>query len=179
MALTRLTSRIRPLPFEVAPSLTATSPRTACIFPIFPYSFRSTSIYGREQSHSVFLRNVCYHCFVTHASFTMTPSHQKNVSKILCSNLRGNNWRSFSSGDSKLPLLSSLQEEVLKVESYPPGFISTNKPHHRITKIHRLMEEASSLKSIHGAELVERLRMYCCIFLLVSYLIVSFLFCHS
>lgn len=152
-------SRFRILPCNGSSSLTASNPLMTCLLPTYKIGWcRTINGLTSLKFHSKSRRNTDCLCFTTNSAYMMTPIHQA-ASQRLCSNRYQYFQLRLSSEESKLPLLSSLQEEVLKVESYPPGFISTNRPHHRITKIHQLMEDASSLKSIHGAEFVERLCM--------------------
>lgn len=151
-------SRFRTLPCNVPSSLAASSPLATYLLPTYTIGGRNNGLTSLKF-HSKSRRDPGCPRFTTNSTYMITPSHQA-TSQSLCSNRYPYFQLRLSSDESKLPLLSSLQEEVLKVESYPPGFLSTNRPHHRITKIHQLMEDASSLKSIHGAEIVERLRMY-------------------
>jgi hypothetical protein len=145
------------LPRSVSSALAASNLQTSAL-----PTYKIGSCYNGLNSlkfHSKSIRNSCCPCFTTNSTYFVLPSHQA-ASQSQCFNLYQYFQLRLSSNESKLPLLSRLQEEVLKIESYPPGFISTSMPHQRVTKIHGLMEEASSLKSVHGAELVERLCMY-------------------
>jgi hypothetical protein len=154
MTLIPTRRRFRLLPQSVSSAIAASSLTTSA----YKIGCRYNGL-NSLKLHSKSIRSSCCPSLTTYSTYFMLPSHQA-ASQSQCFNLHQYFQLRLSSNESKLPLLSRLQEEVLKVEAYPPGFISTNIPHRRVTKIHGLMEEASSLKSIHGAELVERLCMH-------------------
>lgn len=122
------------------------SSRQKCSFCILHHHTRQHGVPKRFDCDNALMTQNIISCFLcTRSSVWNTWDCYRNL------------HRSFSCDRNPLPSLSNLQEEVTKIEHYPPGFISTKNPHQRMTKIHKLMEEASSLHSTHGAKLVERL----------------------